>query len=286
MNTAGILLGTPREWARQVTVAVVIGVFLGVIGPFGNFNSGPLEMRVAYWVIDTMIGLFILSVIVRGSVLLAIRFEIPMWFAVPVGAAVGAAPLSLVIALFSTRFWPGGHSGQASPLHWYGQTLALSEPCAAIFYYLIAGRNWTTGAPRDGRAVDCSAPPGLPTRPPGSLPPSPPAATTTVGARFLDRLPPHLGRDLLCLQMEDHYVRAHTTRGSDLILTPLKDAILELGDIDGLRVHRSFWVSRRAVAGSVANGRNLFLRLTNNIEVPVSRASVAKLRESGWLNHD
>ena len=33
------------------------------------------------------------------------------------------------------------------------------------------------------------------------------------GGRFLDRLPPRLGRDLLCLQMEDHYVRAHTARG-------------------------------------------------------------------------
>ena len=73
-------------------------------------------------------------------------------------------------------------------------------------------------------------------------------------------------------------------RGSDLILTPLKGAITELGDADGLQVHRSWWVAKAAVAGSVASGRNLSLRLSNGLEAPVSRASVAKLRAAGWLD--
>ena len=71
--------------------------------------------------------------------------------------------------------------------------------------------------------------------------------------------------------------------GSDLILTPLKDAIAELGATDGLQVHRSWWVAKGAVAEPVASGRNLSLRLSNGLEVPVSRASVAKLRAAGWL---
>ena len=104
-----------------------------------------------------------------------------------------------------------------------------------------------------------------------------------AGPAFLNRMPPRIGRELLCLQMEDHYVRAHTARGSDLILTPLKDAIAELADIEGMQVHRSWWVARTAVAGPVANGRNLALRLTNGLEVPVNRASVAKLKLAGWL---
>ena len=83
--------------------------------------------------------------------------------------------------------------------------------------------------------------------------------------------------------MEDHYVRAHTRRGSDLILIPLKDAIAELGEVEGMQVHRSWWVARAAVAAPVANGRNLFLRLTNDMQVPVSRASVAKLKLAGWI---
>jgi DNA-binding LytR/AlgR family response regulator len=99
---------------------------------------------------------------------------------------------------------------------------------------------------------------------------------------FLDRLPPRLGRTLLCLQMEDHYVRAYTDRGSELILLPLKAAVAEL-DGAGLQVHRSWWVARAAVTGAVQDGRNLKLKLVNGLEAPVSRASIAALREAGWL---
>ena len=105
----------------------------------------------------------------------------------------------------------------------------------------------------------------------------------TADGGFLDRLPPRLGRDLLCLQMEDHYVRAYTARGSDLVLTPLKEAIAELGAVDGLQVHRSWWVARAAVAEPLVRGRSVALRLTNGVEAPVSRAQVARLRAAGWL---
>jgi DNA-binding LytR/AlgR family response regulator len=81
-------------------------------------------------------------------------------------------------------------------------------------------------------------------------------------------------------------VRAHTARGSDLILIPLKDAIAELEGVDGLQVHRSWWVARGAVAEALSSGRNLTLRLTNGLEAPVSRASIATLRATGWLANE
>ncbi len=86
--------------------------------------------------------------------------------------------------------------------------------------------------------------------------------------------------------MEDHYVRAHTARGSDLILIPLKEAMAELEGVDGLQVHRSWWVAREAVAEPLTSGRNLTLRLTNGLEAPVSRASIARLKAAGWLTPD
>ena len=46
MDDTQSLLGTPREWAKDLTIATVIGVFLGVIGPFGSYNGGSLELRV------------------------------------------------------------------------------------------------------------------------------------------------------------------------------------------------------------------------------------------------
>ena len=70
------------------------------------------------------------------------------------------------------------------------------------------------------------------------------------GARFLDRLPEKLGRDLVYLKTADHYVEAFTTAGSTLVLMRFVDAVAELDGAGGLRVHRSYWVARSHVTGA------------------------------------
>ena len=245
-----------------------LGVFLGVIGPFGSFSGGGIEFGSVIgrptvdWLHRLVDG-------VRLSLRAALRFDLPIWFAVGLGVAVGALPLAVILA----NSQPGSGrpiTARSGPVPMYAQTLALSEPFAFGYYFVaVRGRR---GAEARERTRDLGRQhPGL-RRP-----------RLRAAAGFLDRLPPRLGRDLLCLQMEDHYVRAHTSRGSDLILTPLKEAIADLGAAEGLQVHRSWWVARDAVAEPVTRGRNLVLRLTNGLEVPVSRTSVAKLRAAGWL---
>ncbi len=263
MSEGRTLLGTPREWAIDLAIVTVIGVFLGLIGPFGSYDGAGPEVRVAYWIVNMWIGFLVLATTVRLSILIALRTDMPIWFAIGLGVAVGALPLTVLLSLFSGLFWPPARGRFGTDYVQYGQALVMAEPLAFGFYYLMQ-RNWAGPA----RVAASPAP----------RPPTDPGAATG----FLDRLPPRLGRELLCLKMEDHYVRAHTTRGSDLILTPLKDAVAELGD-EGLQVHRSWWVARRAVSEPVARGRNLYLRLSNGLEVPVSRASVARLRAAGWL---
>jgi hypothetical protein len=271
MSDLARMIGTPREWAKDLAVMVGVGVFLGVIGPFGSFYGGPMELRIPYWVANMLIGFLVLSIVVRLSVTAASRLDLPVWFSMATGVAVGALPLALILRWFSAWFWPPNH-GHLSPLfELYGEVLAISEPFAFV-YYFVSSRGWRPA----------EAEPPAPAAAPAPAPPAQPGPAA-AGGRFLDRLPPRLGRELICLRMEDHYVRAHTPKGSDLILIPLKDAIAELGDIDGLQVHRSWWVARSAVAEVLVSGRNLSLRLTNGLDVPVSRASVAKLRASGWL---
>jgi hypothetical protein len=268
MSETPSLVGTPREWAIDLAIMTVIGVFLGVIGPFGSFDNPDVAARVAYWVANVWIGFIALSTVVRLSAAGAMRFDLPVWFVIAVAVAVGALPLAIALRYFSAWVWPPNH-GHMTPLFTqYVQVLAMSEPLSFAYYFLV-DHGWRRATKHRWAGA-----------------PSLTAAPRAVGddTRFLDRLPPRLGRDLLCLQMEDHYVRAHTARGSDLILTPLKDAIAELGATEGLQVHRSWWVARAAVAEPVTSGRNLSLRLTNGLEVPVSRASVAKLRAAGWLD--
>ena len=102
--------------------------------------------------------------------------------------------------------------------------------------------------------------------------------------RFLKRIPNGIAGDLLCLRTEDHYLRVHTTAGSDLILFRLKDALGELEGADGLQVHRSYWVARDAVEAIERKGRKSILFLKNGQHVPVSESFLPAVRAAGWLD--
>ncbi|MDE2355581.1 MAG: LytTR family transcriptional regulator DNA-binding domain-containing protein [Alphaproteobacteria bacterium] len=267
-------LGTPREWAIDLAIAGAIGAFLGVIGPFGTYEAAGAPLRIAYWIGNLWIGFGVLSLTARLAVRMAERLDLPVWFALGLAIAVGALPLTLILRLYSALIWPPNHGLTGPFFGTYVQVLILSEPLAFVFFYLMDQR-WSlaTGRP-DG-----------PPRAEARLADPPPTTTGPTGAGiFLDRLPARLGRELLCLRMEDHYVRAHTTRGSDLILIPLKVAVAELEGVEGLQVHRSWWVARGAVARSRLRGRQVVLELTNGLEAPVSRAAVARLKAAGWIS--
>ncbi len=85
------------------------------------------------------------------------------------------------------------------------------------------------------------------------------------------------------MEAEDHYLRLHTSRGSDLILLRLADALDELDGIEGARVHRSWWVARDAVQAAVRDDGRTSLRLKGDILAPVSRTYVKALRAEGWF---
>ena len=109
------------------------------------------------------------------------------------------------------------------------------------------------------------------------------ASAANAGARFLDRLPEKLGRDLVYLKTADHYVEAFTTEGSTLVLMRFVDAVAELDGAGGLRVHRSYWVARRHVEGAERRNGRTTLRLTGGHEVPVSRTHMPAVRAAGLL---
>ncbi|NEX94511.1 LytTR family DNA-binding domain-containing protein, partial [Caulobacter sp. 17J65-9] len=100
--------------------------------------------------------------------------------------------------------------------------------------------------------------------------------------RLLERLPPRLGREVVALGMEDHYVRVFTRRGDTLVLMRMADAVAELAAVDGAQVHRSWWVARAAVVASARSGRSGVLRLDTGLEVPVARRRLAELKALGW----
>lgn len=95
---------------------------------------------------------------------------------------------------------------------------------------------------------------------------------------FHQRLPEKLGTDLISLQAQDHYVEATTTQGSELILIRLSDAIRELGEVSGIQVHRSWWVTHKHVVEQKRIKNKLHLILSDGSAVPVSRTYSADVK--------
>lgn len=239
-------------WGRAVVAGFVastaLGALLGVIGPFGSYMNGGLPERIAYWVMSLWCGWILFGLIVPWIARLALQRRISVWLWAPPVVALLTVPATMLSRLLARTFWPG--TGRVPWLEWYGQSLVISAIATGLVLW------WTT------RSLDGPAESRDPR----------------------DRLPPGLGRDILCLQMEDHYVRIHTPRGSTLVLMSLSQAMAGLKGLEGEQTHRSWWVARTAVEGVVEDGRNLRLKLTGGLEAPVSRANVGRLRAQGWLN--
>lgn len=106
-----------------------------------------------------------------------------------------------------------------------------------------------------------------------------PAAPKTP-CPLITRLPPEIRAPLICLEMQDHYVRVHTKSGSTLLLMRLRDAIAETSPIAGRQIHRSWWVSDGAVETFQRNGRAASVQLTNGLRAPVSQRYLKEVEDA------
>ncbi|MDO9488723.1 MAG: LytTR family DNA-binding domain-containing protein [Sphingomonadaceae bacterium] len=254
---------TLRGLVIEIAVMMAVGVALAIIGPFGSFAEGSFADRLAYWMPAAFGGYLIVRPFVIVAAVAADALHLPRGPALAAGVFVGALPMTFFI------LWLNGNAFGRLPdfdgwFQLYFQIASIGAIVTLLFWLL------------ERRAPD----------PAPALAPAPatsPSPVAEPGGRFFARLPSHLGRELIAIEMEDHYLRVHTAAGNTLILLRLRDAIAELAGVDGLQVHRSWWVARRALEGSIADGRNVRLKLRNGIAVPVARNSVAALRDAGWL---
>ena len=109
-----------------------------------------------------------------------------------------------------------------------------------------------------------------------------PAATATPmaepGSGLLRHLPAAARGALIRVEAQDHYLNVVTDAGSALVLMRFGDAVAELSEVAGARVHRSHWVARAGVRGLLRKEGRQFLLTHDGAEVPVSRANRAALQ--------
>jgi len=246
-------LTAPKVLAVQAGVAVV----LGLSGPFETFALLALPVRLAYWT-AVVFGTYATGT----AVVIALegrgfpnRLARPLRIAAT-GAAIGVAVCAVLVGLGAVAFGP-------APLH-----RALS-PTVVTGAFVVA---WVVLILRE---VLSRAPP--------PAPPDAGGAGTPPGAAILRRLPLGKRGALIALSAEDHYVAVLTTRGRQLVLMRLSDAIAEAGGIPGLQVHRSHWVALDQVRDAARQGDGAVLTLTDGSRIPVSRARLAAVRAAGLV---
>lgn len=247
---------------RQGAVTVGIGAVLAMIGPFGTYLDLTLPERLIYWLGIMVVNWLQITAALWTVERLAADRNVAWPLQTSAACLLAAVPATFEVIWLETTFRPNA-LGYLPP---WGQiyvyvvilSLAITLPLLALYR-----RRWP-------------AAPGGAETPTERKPQAEPA--------FLRRIPAALGRELLCLETEDHYLRVHTAVGNDLILHRLRDALTELEGADGLQVHRGYWVARAAVADVERDGRKTALVLVNGLRVPVSRSFQPQLKAAGWLD--
>lgn len=249
----------PITWAavrRSLLISGLIGAFLSFVGAFGS-GAIPFLPRTLFIVLISWVGAGMGIVLFR----LAVRFRWTRGNRLVQGAVAGAMmtpPMSLVV-WSATQLIPRG----AAPIHQLPGYFASSFVVCEAMTMLVVFMNMRSSQLAAARLALVPAPP--PTK-------------------FLERLPLKLrGAEVWAVEAEDHYLRLHTSKGQDLILLRLADAVDELAGIEGAQVHRSWWVARDAIADARKGDGRATLVLKDGSEVPVSRTYARIIRDLGWI---
>lgn len=238
---------------RGVMVAGAAGVVLAVTGAFGT-GGAPFWLRLAYWIPMILVGALwghLCSHLIERWI---DRDDRP-WLTVAVLTLAITGPVSVVVWLVTGLVFEGRiYSVQALP-YLIVPVGVVTATLSAINVFLAKAQPVQTHA-----AVIGAAP-----------------------ARFPDRLPSKLrGAMIRAVQSEDHYLRIHTDRGSDLILMRFADALDELDGLEGAQTHRSWWVAKGAVRDVARGDGRATLSLDGGLSAPVSRRYAKALRDAGW----
>ncbi|MBF9049411.1 hypothetical protein GTA62_01755 [Roseobacter sp. HKCCD9010] len=239
----GLHMGQP---AVVVTLAGLSAI-LALIGPFGTDRVLGLVPRFGYWAVlvaaSYVIGYWASAVL---KPVLPTRGAV-IWIGLVIGLGVSVFVVALNYAVFSFLPDPGDLP------RFVATVVAISM--IITFVFDVADRQ-TRSVPPDDEA-----------------PPAP----------LLDRLPLEKRGPLVALSVEDHYVRVRTTKGEEMVLMRLTDAIREVGATAGLQVHRSHWVALDAVRSARREGDRAILTMSHGGDIPVSRSRLADAKSARLL---
>jgi DNA-binding LytR/AlgR family response regulator len=233
------LIKSPQFWTGLVAVVLV----LAIIGPFSTFENQDFSARLVFWGLMATSCYFVgfaVSVFVGRLALQAGASDVLSRL---IGGAVSGLPVTIIVWVINKHIYGFTMEGRFSFLTLLVSCTIIAMAIAMIIYQI-------TRAHRPDEVDD---------------------TVVKKPVAFLRRMPVGLGREIFSLEAQDHYVNVTTSKGSALVLIRLSDAIAELEGIEGLRIHRSWWVAKDAIIKTTRKNGKLMVALSNDAVLPVSR---------------
>lgn len=217
-------------------------LIMSVIGPFGTYDTLSFWLRLSYWfVIMFGVGFFM-----HFGVLLALRTPylgpLGQLARIALGSVLSALPAVSVVVFVELVFRPPMISPETIPRLW------VQVSIIGFFISVIEFFEWRERKPSGQVATD-----GVPQR-----------------SALHERLDAGTGTDIVSMSMQDHYVEVTTTRGRQLVLLRMQDAVREVAPVEGCRIHRSHWVALAHARDLSKRGPKAQVSLSDGRRLPVS----------------
>ena len=240
-----VRFGKLRELVLKGLFVFILGVALGLAGPYGTYGSVPLLSRLGFW-----IPILLIPWAIWESLMALARRLLPQ----SLGARVLMALLMPVFAIFGSLFATGfsammfGLNEQSYLEAWAG---SFANWLLFSFLIVLPLAVITDALSRQEQRK---------------------GGENLLGF-FSSKLPEKLqGSALIALQSEGHYLRVFTSAGHDLILMTMEDAMSALSAIPGIRTHRSWWIAADQISPDFSlDASATSLPSVTGLEVPVSR---------------
>lgn len=234
------------NYALPVLIWLVLTLMAAVAGPFATFDAFSFSQRLMYWaaIIGASVGL---SCVVSA---ISSREEPMRWVLCWIVYVLAITSIVHIINSLVFTVW----SGWGQFFYLLGVVALVAAMVHSLIWVLERGQP-TVEQSGDVDPID----------------------------KFLRRLPLDKRGPLVRIEAQDHYLNVVTDAGEALILMRLSDAIGALGPDVGLRVHRSHWVHKKAVARSAKQDRRDVLVMRDDSIVPVSRGHKQAVKAAGLL---
>lgn len=243
---------------------IVIGaavLLAAMAGPYYTLERLSFPERLVYWATTITLSSILMTFVSILAYRLTEAFQ-TNWVLVSVLAGLsGILPVVGTLYLaewFATGFsegWPGRPGFWPLFYSVAPAVIAMTLIVNALFHYLRPGRE---AEPAETGEAQQAQPLTL----------------------LQSKLPLHLGREIVCVQAQDHYVEVTTPKGRAMVLMRLSDAVQDLEPIGGMQVHRSWWVNLVHIVRMEKGPSGPDLILTSGERIPVGRSYRKALREA------